>query len=93
MNKKIYLFTLDGCTHCNETKRKLNKRKIQFKELEISQYTELWDEVIKQTNQDYVPTVFIQDDDDGSGRIYTPMNDYNDTDELIELIVEKIKED
>lgn len=93
MDKKVYLFTLEGCSHCNDTKRELNKRKIDFKELEINQYVELWDSIIEVTNQDYVPTVFIQDDDDGSGRIFSPINDYNDTDELIELIVQKLKED
>ena len=93
MDKKLFLFTLNGCHHCEESKKILRNKKINFTELEITKYDVLWKEIIKQTEQDYVPTVFIQEDIDGSGIIFTPINDYSDVNEMIKLIESQIKEE
>ena len=93
MNNILYLFTLEGCSHCVEVKDRLKTENIKYKELDIDKHENIWDEVVKETEQDYVPTIFIQDDDDGSGKIYTPINDYNDIDELMTIIIENMKGD
>jgi len=38
------------------------------------------------TGHDVLPTVFIQSDNQGNGVVYTPGRDFQDVDEIIEII-------
>jgi len=84
--KKILVFTLNGCVHCQELKEKLTELSIPFDDVEITLNRKLWDYVISQTGYDLLPTVFIKDGDDSSGLIYTPGRDFQSNDEIIEII-------
>ena len=84
--KKILIFTLNSCVHCQELKEKLTKLSISFDDVEITLNRKIWDYVISQTGYDLLPTVFIKDGDDGSGLIYTPGRDFQGIDEIIEII-------
>jgi glutaredoxin len=84
--KKILVFTLNGCVHCQELKEKLTELSIPFDDVEITLNRKLWDYVISQTGYDLLPTVFIKDGNDGSGLIYTPGRDFQSNDEIIKII-------
>jgi glutaredoxin len=84
--KNIYIFTLNGCLHCSYIKKKLNELSIPFHDVEITQNRQLWDQIILQTGYDLTPTIFIQDDKEGSGLVYTPGRDFQNSDEIIEII-------
>ena len=90
--KNIYVFTLNGCSHCSYIKTKLNEISIPFHDVEITQNRQLWDQIILQTGYDLIPTIFIQDEKDGSGLVYTPGRDFQTPDEMIEIIKNQYRE-
>ena len=55
----IVVFTLKGCGHCVELKKELIVREIPYNEIEISENEEIWNQVVKQTGHNALPTVFI----------------------------------
>lgn len=88
--KKILVFTLNGCPLCEELKRRLREVSIDFYEVEITQNPEIWNELKGQINDDLLPTIFIQTDHYGNGFVYTPEVDFNDINEIIEIIKNNI---
>jgi glutaredoxin len=86
MNKKLIIFTLNGCSFCNIIKKRLSNESISFTEYEINHYPELWDQVVSQTNSEYLPTFFIREGDDESGKVFCPKKDFNDEDTIMEIL-------
>lgn len=84
--KKILIFTLNSCSHCQELKKKLTESLIPFDDVEITLNRQLWNHIISQMGHDLLPTIFIKDDDDSSGLIYTPGRDFQSDDEIIKII-------
>ena len=88
--KHLAIFTLNGCRLCAELKNRLNELSISFHDIEITKNRELWNEMLAQIGHDALPTVFIQTDDEGNGLVYTPGRDFQDLDEIIEIIKKNI---
>lgn len=88
--KQIAVFTLNNCPLCFSLKNKLKESSIPFHDIEITKNRGLWDEVLSQTGLDALPTVYIQSDEEGNGVVYTPGRDFQDVDEIIEIIKENI---
>ena len=88
--KTVYIFTLNGCSHCSELRKKLTDQSISFNDIEISKNRGLWDKIVEQTGYDILPTIFIQENSDGSGTVYTPGRDFQDINEIIEIIKKNI---
>jgi glutaredoxin len=88
--KTIVVFTLNGCVHCAELKKKLSDLSIPFHDIEITKNRELWNKIIAQIGHDILPTVYIQEDDVGNGLVYTPGRDFQSNDEMIEIIKRNI---
>ncbi len=86
MENEIIIFTLNGCNHCKNLITKLKTLNIDFIELEITQNRHIWDQVIKQTGFDTLPTVFIKPKNGDDGPAYVPGRDYFDEDEIVEII-------
>lgn len=83
---KIIIFTLDGCSHCTSLKEELNNLSIPFVEVEVNANPHIWEQVYKQTGKDYLPTVFIQKKDSNTGPVFVPDVDFENQDEIIEII-------
>lgn len=83
----VNIFTLNGCSHCVVLKEELTKNNIQFKEFEVNEHKELYDEVIKITKVDALPTVFLQNPETQSGPIFVAGRDF----ETKEMALKKIK--
>ena len=90
--KKILIFTLNSCIHCQELKEKLTELLIPFDDVEITLNRSLWDYIISQTGSDLLPTVFIKDGEDDSGLIYVPGRNFQSNDEIIEIIRNRYRE-
>lgn len=84
----VVVFTLDGCIFCEELKNRLNEEKINFLEIEINSNPIIWEQVVQQTNYDYLPTVFIKLGENNNGPVFVPSIDYEDNDDLISQIRE-----
>ena len=86
MADKIYVFTLDGCGHCVQLKNKLHEANIPFTEIEITVNQNLWEQVVSQTDNEYLPTIYIQKGDSSSGPVYVPDRDFTSHEELVEML-------
>ena len=89
MMKNLLIFTLNGCSYCRELKDKLTNLSIPFKDVEITKNRKLWEHVLSQTGDDALPTVFIQNDNEDSGLVYTPGKNFQDVNEIIEIIMKQ----
>lgn len=91
MPKSILLFTLNDCVYCNSLKKKLKSLSIDFKEIDVNQHENIWDDVVKDVGLDYVPlTLIFNDENDDFGIYIVPGKDYETEDELIEIIRKNI---
>jgi glutaredoxin len=86
MAYSINIFTLNGCSHCKILKEELNKLGIEFDEFEVNKNRKIYDEVVKLTNLDALPTVYLQDPQTLSGPIFVAGRDFNTKEEAIEKI-------
>lgn len=82
----IVIFTLNGCGHCQSLKKRLNDISIPYTEIEIGANEEIWKQVVRQTGEDVIPTVFIKKNDNEDGPVYVPGRDYQNEDEIVEII-------
>jgi glutaredoxin len=82
----IVIFTLNGCGHCQSLKRRLQEISIDFTEIEIDANEEIWKQVVRQTGEDVIPTIFIKKENDENGPVYVPGRDFQSEDEIVEII-------
>ena len=82
---EVFVFSLSDCIHCKDLKTKLNNSKISFKDLDIDQHESIWEEILKQTGDNVVPTVCLYDGNE-KAHIFVPGKDFNNGDEVIEII-------
>lgn len=59
MGQKITIYTKHYCPYCRSLVKFLNKSKIEFTEIDVSENTKLHQEVIKKTGHLTVPAVFV----------------------------------
>jgi glutaredoxin len=86
MPNKIIVFTLNGCGHCSVLKGQLNKDGVEYTEIEVSKNKEIWDQVVKQTGHNSLPTVFISLNGEDDGPVFVPGRDYQNKDEIVKII-------
>lgn len=82
----IVIFTLNGCGHCQSLKKRLDDILIPYTEIEIGANEEIWTQVVRQTGEDVIPTIFIKKNDNEDGPVYVPGRDYQNEDEIVEII-------
>lgn len=86
MPNNIVLFTLNGCDHCVNLKKRLSKLSIPYKEIETTENEVLWDKIVEETGHDLLPTTLIMNDENDESFIYIPGVDYQTEDEIVEII-------
>jgi glutaredoxin len=86
MNNKIVLFTMNGCGHCKSLKNRLDEISIPYFDIDIDENEEIWDQVVSQTKEDLIPTIFIQSDESDNGIVFVPGRDYESEDDIVEKI-------
>lgn len=83
---RVIIFTMSDCIYCQRLKKRLDQISIPYINADISENSELWEEVVNQTKQDVVPTVFITPEDSDTGQLFVPTIDYQTEDEIVEII-------
>jgi glutaredoxin len=82
----VIIFSLADCEHCQDLKKRLFNEQIPFRDFEINKHKPFWDDIVKQTGSDYVPTIYLKDDKTKTGRILVPLKDFTNGDEAIKII-------
>jgi hypothetical protein len=91
MANKLLLFTLDTCGHCKMLKERLVNESIPFTEIEVNSNQSLWNQVVTQTKNEYLPTFFIKKEGSDTGPIFCPERDFENDDQAIEIIKKYIE--
>jgi len=55
-------------------------------QIEVNKNQELWNKIVGQTNNQYLPAFYIKQDDTNRGPFFCPEKDFKNDDEAIELI-------
>ena len=93
MDKLLILYTMGGCPFCQMMKEKLVESNIIYYERDIDEYKDEYDLFVEITENDYVPAFMIIEGDDEKQPItslYAPDRDFNDLDEGLEIIKNKM---
>ena len=86
----VCVFTLKGCSHCENLKDRLSKENVQYEEYDIDEHSFLWGQIIEQTKMDTVPTVFFRNEEKRKGVLLMPGLNVDDEDHFIEQILHNI---
>lgn len=90
MNKNVYLFKLDTCPYCVELAEKLTNKNIKFKTIDVDEYEDLFNIVVKKTGFEHVPQILINEWDGEkfiNGRYIADFDTIDDAVEQIEFIL------
>lgn len=83
---EIIIFSLNGCSHCKSLKEYLNEKSIPFTDLEINANRPIWSQVVAQTGQNILPTVFVKKEGTDDGPVFVPGRDFKGPEDLHEKI-------
>jgi glutaredoxin len=86
MNNELIMFSLNGCGFCENIKKRLHNESIPFTEYEINDHSDLWNQVVLQTQSEYVPVFFIKEKNTMTGQVLCPKKDFDDEDTIIGLL-------
>lgn len=93
MDKLLILYTMEGCPFCTMMKDKLNESNIIFHERDIDVHKDEYDLFVEITENEYVPAFMIIEGDEQKqpiSSLYAPDRDFNDLDEGLEIIKNKL---
>jgi glutaredoxin len=93
MSNQLLLFTLEGCGSCKSLKERLKKESLPYREIEVGRNKEIWNKVIDQTGNEFLPAFFIKRDDTGTGPFFCPTKDFNTDDEAVEIILKYVEKE
>lgn len=86
MGSELLLFTLEGCGHCKTFKERLNEESIPYREVEVNKNKKIWNQVVEQTKNEYLPSFFIKKSESNTGPFFCPDKDFKTDDEAIDII-------
>ena len=90
MSKKLVIYTMKNCPWCQQFKEKLKEQNIKFFNRDIEKYKDEYELFVEITQNDFVPSFMIVNDDNESAELFAPDRDYNDINEAVEIVKEKI---
>jgi len=93
MDSLVILYTMKGCPFCVMMKEKMNESNISFYERDIDEHKDEYDLFVEVTENDFVPAFMIIENSEEKEPItslYAPDRDFNDLDEGIQIIKDKL---
>lgn len=90
MSKKLVVYTMKGCPWCTEFKKTLKENKIKFIDRDIDKHNEEYELFVQITNNDLIPSFMVVETNDESAELFAPDRDYQDLNEALEIIKDKI---
>ena len=90
MSKKLVVYSMKGCPHCDSFKTKLKENKIKFINRDIEKHKEEYD-LFRNVKNDLVPAFMIVDvENPSSSELFAPDIDYKDFTTAINIINERV---
>jgi glutaredoxin len=86
--KRLYLFTAEGCSHCEEMRMWLLSHKISFFDLDVQEHADSFITLMEATEMDYVPAAWIKQGD--TNTYIVPERDFKSIPEGAEKIKEAL---
>lgn len=79
---------MKGCSHCEEFKKMLVEKNIDFFDRDIDEHEEEYDTFSEITGSEYIPALLIIEgnQDNYESFLYTPDKDYDKLTEAVEII-------
>lgn len=93
MDKLVVLFTMKGCPHCDELKKKLVSENLEYYERDIFEHSDEYELFVEITKNEYVPAFMIIEDDNTDKpitKLFAPDRDFQSLDEGVEIIKKEI---
>ena len=94
MKKLVVLYTMSSCPFCSEMKDMLNEENIEYYERDIDEHKKEYDDFVKLTENDYLPSFSIitidENNEVNNFEYLVPDESFNSLDEAVEKIKEKI---
>jgi len=92
MDKLLVLFTMQGCSFCEQFKSKLKENNIEYANRDIHENKEEYDMFVKATGNDFVPSFMIIEspNENPVSHLYAPGRDYEDLDKAVSIIKEHV---
>jgi len=90
MSKKLVVYTMEGCSHCDMFKTKLKENKIKFINRDIDKNKEEYELFVEITQNDFVPAFMLVETSDESAELFAPDRDFKDISEAVEIIKDRI---
>ena len=73
-NKKLTLFSIEGCPACEEFKKKLNKLGMMYENVDMDETDGMWEKLESMGGSDFVPQIMVENH---------LVKDYEDVNELL----------
>ena len=80
MNEKIIIYTSKTCTYCDQVKKSLTESFINFTEIDIVEYKDVWNSVKDLTVTPITPTIEVNNE------FLLPGRDFVNPQNLIEIV-------
>ena len=90
MSKKLVVYTMKNCQWCQQFKNKLKENNVKFYNRDIEKHKEEYELFVEITQNDFVPSFMIVDEESESAELFAPDRDYNDINEALDIIKDKI---
>jgi len=94
MKKLVVLYTMSSCPFCSEMKDMLNEENIEYYERDIDVHKKEYDDFVKLTENDYLPSFSIitidENNEVNNFEYLVPDESFNSLDEAVEKIKEKV---
>lgn len=87
--KKVVLFTMKGCPHCQEMKKLLDENNVSYDERDIHKYESEYDLFVDATDNEFIPAFMlltINNDTASNVELLAPDRDFNDLNEACEKV-------
>jgi glutaredoxin len=85
--KKVILYTMKGCPHCDEMKKMLIDEKIKFTQRDINKYEKEYDLFVQATDSEFIPAFMMitleKDNKTSNIQLMVPDEDFDDLDEAL----------
>lgn len=91
MQKKVVLYSTKDCPYCLDLKTSLNNAGITYDIVDVDENEEQWDDLCETLNVEFVPTVIIADENNGTGSVFTPDVHFDEVHECFDLIVKALR--